>query len=90
MRDGEVEFYLLVSAAPQKNRIVSSILGIKAKPSVIVSTILTAAGETLRKQVHREECVGVSILFIYFLILIFAGECSSSCLCYLCHLLYMF
>lgn len=26
----------------EKNRIVSSILGIKAKPSVIVSTILTA------------------------------------------------
>lgn len=26
----------------KKNRIVSSILGIKAKPSVIVSTILTA------------------------------------------------
>jgi len=39
----EVECYLQVSVASRKNRIVSSILGIKAKPDVIVSTILTAA-----------------------------------------------
>ena len=42
-RGREAEFYLQVSVAPRKHRIVSSILGIKAKPGVIVSTILTAA-----------------------------------------------
>lgn len=43
-RERKLEFYLAVSVPSQggKNRIVSSILGIKAKPSVIVSTILTA------------------------------------------------
>lgn len=42
------EFYLSLSAAPQKNRIVSSILGIKAKPAVIVATILTEADNTVK------------------------------------------
>ena len=57
---------LSISRPTEKNRIVSSILGIKAKPGVIVATILTAADRPWRSRCTKDECVGVSSFYLFF------------------------